>query len=188
MKRVAILGAGITGLSVAWYLKKKYRNALEIAIYEKSGRAGGWIESFTKEGFRFEGGPRGFRPKGQGEATLELISELGLTKELVPSNRKAQVRYIAHKGKLRVFSPFYLLQQGVVRSLWCDLKTPASSLEDESIAQFAQRRFKRGIAEGVIDPLVHGIFAGDPKQLSIRSCFPKIWQAEQRYGSVLKGF
>ena len=78
IKNIVVLGAGISGLSLAWKLKQKFPEDCKITILEKSHRPGGWIRSIEQDGFLFEQGPRSCRPKGAGLATLKLIEELGL--------------------------------------------------------------------------------------------------------------
>jgi len=188
MKKVVVLGAGISGLATAWFLKKKYKNSLDLTLIEKSARAGGWIRTIHTQGFLFEEGPRGFRPTGKGKTTLALVKELGLEEELVSSNNQACKRYIWLNGKLSSFSLGFLIRQGILRAALRDLLTPASTAEDETIADFTSRRFNRRIAEHLMDPLTKGIFGGDFRQLSIRNCFPLLWHFEKHQRSVIRGY
>lgn len=188
MKKVAILGAGISGLAAAWFLKKRLGNDVEITLYEKSARIGGWISTKQIQGFVFEEGPRGFRPSGRGKVTLELVQELGLKKELISANPESRKRYISLGGKLRPFSFAFLLKQGFLGGILRDSFTPASSEEDETIADFTCRRFNNRLAETVMDPLAQGVFGGDCRKLSIRSCLPFLWELEREKRSVLWGF
>ncbi len=187
MKKIVILGAGISGLSVAWFLKKKYKDSIDLSILEKSGRAGGPIRTVQEGEFLFEAGPRGFRPSGKGSANLELVQELGIENALVPSNPEAKIRYIWLEGQLRTFSPGFLLRQGLLGAICRDLVTSRGNLEDETVAEFVRRRFGEKIAAHVMDPLCKGIFGGDSQELSMRSCFPSIWELEKQKRSVLLG-
>jgi protoporphyrinogen/coproporphyrinogen III oxidase len=184
--KVAILGAGISGLAAAWFLKRRYKKGISITLFEKSERPGGWIRTHREGDFLFELGPSGFR--GKGEATLELVHELGLTKELVVASKTMQKRYIALKGKLTLFSLPFLLRQNLIGAVLRDLFTTLHDAEDESIAAFTSRRFNRNLAERLMDPLVKGIFGGDAHTLSVRHCFPLLWKWEQEYGSVTRGW
>ncbi len=188
MKKVAILGAGLTGLSVAWFLKKKFAECIQITVYEKSERVGGYISTRTIGDFLFEEGPRGFRPSGKGAHTLELIKDLKLEKELVSANEAASKRYIYLQGKLQCVNFSFLLKNGFIRALLKDLTTPCLEAEDETVDAFTKRRFNSRLADHLIDPLMKGICGGDSKHLSVRSCLPFLWEAEQKSGSVLKGF
>ncbi len=179
--KVLILGGGITGLSAAWALQKQHPTAA-ITLLEKADRLGGWIRTSTDGGFFFEKGPRTFQ-KHRSPHLLALIEELGL--ETIRSNPAAQKRYILHKGKLRTptsFLPLFLPY--LIREFFI----APSKREDESIYDFAARRFSPKIAETLFDPLTLGIYAGDIRKLSIRACFPALRRWEQEQGSVVKGF
>lgn len=176
--KVLILGGGITGLSAAWFLKKKN---VKVTLLEKTNRLGGWICSSNEGGFFFEKGPRTFQA-GRSPHLLALIQELQL--ETIPSNPLAAKRFILHKGKLRTPGSFLpMLLPAVLRELF----VAKGQKEDESIYDFAARRFSPKIAETFFDPLVLGIYAGDIRKLSIRSCFPALYHWEQEKGSVIKG-
>lgn len=181
MKKVLIIGGGITGLSAAWFIKKKNPHA-QITLFEKENRLGGWIRSSTERGFFFEKGPRTFR-KGSSPHLLALIQELKL--ETIASNPFASKRFILHRGKLRTPQSFL---PSLAFSLLREFFVPRGEKEDESIYEFAARRFSPKIAEALFDPLTLGIYAGDIRKLSIRSCFPTLYQWEQEKGSILKGF
>ncbi len=182
MKKIVIIGAGISGLAAGWYHKQQGHT---VTILEKSSRAGGWIRSSCDQGFLFEQGPRGFRPSGKGKRTLALVKELGLESELVAADKNARKRFIVLKKRLHPFSLGFLLRQGMASALLRDLLTSASNREDETIADFCTRRFNAKIAQRIVDPLVKGIFGGDAEQLSMRSCFPTVWEAEKK-GSVIR--
>lgn len=193
VKRVTILGAGISGLTLAWYLQKLHGDQISLTLLEKSNRVGGWIQTFQKSDFLFELGPRSCRPHGTGVQTLELIAGLGLQDQILYPDPSAHVRYLYSQGKLQeipsnpfkwLFSP---LRKGVLQALWNDWRNKQSSNRDESIYDFAARRFGPEIANQFFDPMVSGIYAGDIHQLSMQSCFPKIIQWEHEHGGVLRG-
>ncbi|NGX60543.1 MAG: Protoporphyrinogen oxidase [Chlamydiae bacterium] len=187
MKKIVILGGGISGLSAAWFAKKKWGREASITLLEGRPRVGGWIETCQKEEFLFEKGPRGFRPKGNGKQTLALVESLGLQSEIVSCNENEKKRYISRKGKLVPFSPLFLLKQGILSAGLRDLFASRATSSDESIASFFTRRFNQKITSQIIDPLVKGVFGGNAEELSIRSCFPTLWEYEKRHGSVVKG-
>ncbi len=179
--KVLILGGGITGLSTAWHLKKKNPQA-KITLLEKENRLGGWIQTSHEGGFLFEKGPRTFQ-KGRSPHLLRLIEELKL--EVIPSDPSARRRFILHHGKLRTpesFLPMFAF------TFLRELFVSKSNQEDESIYEFASRRFSSKVAELFFDPLTLGIYAGDIRKLSIRACFPALYQWEQQKGSVIRGF
>jgi oxygen-dependent protoporphyrinogen oxidase len=187
MKKIVILGAGISGLATGWFLKQKWGNQIDLTILEKSVRAGGWIRTLESGAFLFEAGPRGFSPKGKGEATLELVKGLQLQDKLVPARKGSNNRYIYLNGRLQAFGLGFLLKQGLISAAMHDLWASKTSQEDESIANFVSRRFNSRLAETVMDPLTKGIFGGNMHNLSMRSCFPVLWKLEQEHQSVIRG-
>lgn len=192
VKRVAILGAGITGLTLAWYLRQRHGSEIELTLIEKSNRAGGWIQTIKKDDFFFELGPRSCRPYGNGVHTLTLLNELGLDEEVIYPNASAHVRYLYTDKQLLpiptnpmkwILSP---LNKGLVHALWNDLWTKPQP-GDETIYDFVSRRLSPELAERFIDPLVSGIYGGNIKELSVQSCFPKLKEWEETGGGILKG-
>ena len=190
-KRVIILGAGISGLSTAWYLSRTGL-PLEITILEKSSRAGGWMHTDHTTGFHFEKGPRTFKVD-KSPSTMRLVAELGLQKELIWSEAKPHHRYLWHEGELHRFPTnpisflFSPITKGLVRALLTEWKKP-TKLGDETVWEFVLRRFNYDVARLFFDPLVVGIFGGDVRKISVRACFPKLKSWEEKYGSVTKGF
>jgi oxygen-dependent protoporphyrinogen oxidase len=187
MRQIAILGGGISSLAAAWYLQK--RKDLSVTILEKENRLGGLIRSRKKNGYFFEAGPRAFRASDSQEA-LDLIQELGLHSELITGH--AQSRFLYHQGKLepipKKLAEFLLspLMKGCFSALFRDLFAARAS-GDESVYDFFKRRFSAHTADQWIDPLIKGIYAGDPKKLSVQACFPKLWELEAAYRCLLWG-
>jgi oxygen-dependent protoporphyrinogen oxidase len=178
--KIVILGGGISGLSAAWYLRKKHPDA-KITLIEKQGRLGGCIQSTRTEGFFFEKGPRTFMAS-RSQFLLDLIEEVGLKNDLIFS--QSAKRYLWHQGKLRGVSSFLpMLLPALVREPFIAKKVS----EDESIYDFASRRFGPKIAETLFDPMALGVFAGNIRDLSLRSCFPVLHEWEQKKGSVVWG-
>ncbi len=176
--KVLILGGGITGLSAAWFLSHQHPNA-QITLLEKTNRLGGWIRTCHEGGFLFEQGPRTF-PLSRSPHLLALIRDLGL-----PILSSApQKRYLFHRGKLRALGTFI---PRLIPYLIRELFISPSNAPDESIYDFAARRFSPSIAETLFDPLTLGIYAGDIRKLSLRSCFPILYQWEREKGSLLRG-
>jgi protoporphyrinogen/coproporphyrinogen III oxidase len=188
-----IIGAGISGLALGWFLKKQLRDDIDLTILESANRPGGWIRSQVKNGFLFEHGPRSFRPGGTGLDTLQLIEELGLQGDHLPASPAAKKRYIYADGKLHslptgvssfVSSPFFTQ---ILKAIWRDWRAPKGMYDDESIYSFAERRFGASIAETFFDPLVSGIYAGDIRELSLKSCFPLLHQLEAQHRCIWRG-
>lgn len=157
-------------------------------MLESEPRPGGKIGSERIRGFLCEQGPGGFldnKPK-----TLELCSALGLTP--LRSNENAKQRYLFSKGKLNLLpdSPPAFLKSDIV-SWRAKLRMAAEPFmprgpDEETVAQFITRRLGKEALEQLIDPMVSGVYAGDPHTMSIRSAFPRIKDLEQQYGSLIK--
>jgi oxygen-dependent protoporphyrinogen oxidase len=180
-KKVLVLGAGISGLASAWYLKKLMGDQVEITILEKSDRVGGWIKTVEQDGFLFELGPRSLRGQGNGLCSLSLAKDLGL--EAIVADSTSANRYTLRNGKLR------RLGLADPRLLFALLLEPFRRRGggEETVDGFFRRRFGSYVAENLVDPFVTGIFAGDSKRLSLRACFPQLHQWEADHGSVLRG-
>jgi oxygen-dependent protoporphyrinogen oxidase len=195
-ERIIVLGAGITGLSAAWYLEKAgYK---DITIIEASGRAGGKVQTLYEDGFIIEQGADSFitlKP-----FAMDLVEELGLSNELiapltssffilkdnklqkvpeglrmmVPVNKDAfmATAMFSEAGKQRVFEEVNI--------------PPLLSDEDESFASFITRRFGKEMLDNYAQPLFGGIYATPAEQLSMKACFPQWLAMEQKYGSITK--
>ncbi len=179
--RILILGGGISGLSAARLLSQLYPYS-EITLLEKTNRLGGWIESVKSDPFLFEKGPRTFSA-ARSPSLLQLISEVGLEDELLFSSANAKKRYLWHRGKLK--SAGALFFPHAWRLLLEPLKPKGR--EDETIHSFATRRFGKKIADLFFDPMTLGVYAGDCRALSVKACFPRFVEMEQRYGSLVLG-
>jgi protoporphyrinogen/coproporphyrinogen III oxidase len=183
-----VIGAGISGLTCAYVLKKSGQNVL---LLEASARSGGMIQSVTENGYLFELGPQSF---SGAEAIFKLCDELGISGELVEAPRGAP-RYILIDGKLVPvpFSPGAFLSSPLLSwrtkfSLLCEVFRTAKSPEtDESVAAFVRAKFTPELLERVVSPFVSGIYAGDPESLSLCAAFPQIYEADQLSGSVIRG-
>ncbi len=187
--KIVIIGAGISGLSLAYFLLEK-DPSIDLTVIESEKKAGGKIWTDKADGFICEGGVNGFldnRPK-----TLELSGKLGLSP--LRSNDNARKRFIFSDGKLKMlpesplsfFKSDLLSLYGRLRIVW-ELFVPKGSNKDETLADFARRRLGKEAYEKLIDPMASGIFAGDPEKMSLKSCFPKVYNLEQNYGGLIKG-
>lgn len=179
MKKIIIIGAGISGLSLAYFLRKKN---YDITVIDKANRVGGWIRTFQDDEVLFEQGPRGFRPQGKGKITLQVAQELGLP--LIDAHKDASYRYIAHHEQMKRVSLWHLVQYGGIGAALTESLQKKCFLSDESIASFFQRRLSKKYVDNLIYPLCQGIFAQDPAELSMKACFPSLWAAEQQFGSL----
>ncbi len=185
--KIAVLGAGIAGLTTAFHLQKKGH---DVVVYEARDRVGGNIFTERHEGCTVEWGPNGFLDNEP--AVLGLVQELGLQDELVRSNPDAATRYIWRAGKLRALptSPRSfvfgdLLPLGARLRVLAEPRFAKRELTgaDPSVHEFFAHRFGPAAADVLADAFVTGIWAGDPKRLSFRAAFPKMARLK---GSLLK--
>ncbi len=185
---VVILGAGISGLTVGFFLKKAGFTPL---ILEADGDVGGTIRSCFIDGFLVESGPNSAL-----ETTPlfgQLFDETGIREDVVYAASAGARRYVLRGGRLH---PLPLDPLAFVRSrLWSirgKLRVLAEPFQppgrgEESVAQFVRRRLGQEFLDYAINPFVAGVYAGDPEQLSIRFAFPKVFALEQKYGGLIIG-
>jgi oxygen-dependent protoporphyrinogen oxidase len=187
---VAIIGAGISGLALAYRLKQRGGNAV---LLEARERPGGNIRTFRDDGYTWEAGPNGFLDSKPG--TLKLCHDLGLKDSLIAASEASRKnRYLCLNGKLVKLpgSPLGLLTTKAMTwrgklSLLCEPLRRGNAAEEESVHDFAVRRFGLQAAETIIDALVTGIHGGDPKLLSLPAAFPRLHQWERDAGGVYRG-
>lgn len=187
-----ILGAGISGLSLAWFLRQRFGDEISISILEKKAQPGGWIRSNRCQGFLFESGPRSCRSKGNGLVTLQLIESLGLQEEVIAASSAAQKRYLYIDQCLQQVPAglFSFLKSpltwGLIPALYKEWRSNQNYFEDESIYNFISRGLNNDIAEKFFDPITLGIYAGDIRQLSMQACFPDFYNQVHKHGSILR--
>ncbi len=190
MKPIAIIGAGITGLTAAFYLKRKN---IPVAVFEAAGRAGGVIRSIRENGFLAEFGPNTILETSP--IIPQLVADLNLEPRRLYTHPQAKNRYLvrARKPVAMPSSPLAFLttklfstgaKLSVLREPFVPPRREAS---DESVAAFVERRLNREFLDRAVDALVAGIYAGNPEQLSIRHALPRLYQLEQDYGSLIRG-
>lgn len=189
-KSIAVLGAGITGLTAAYRLSQRGHR---VRLFEAAGQVGGAIQTEHAEGWLSERGPNTVLT---GEPALSaLIGELELSSELVSANPDARNRYIVRRG-LAMAAP--LSPPGFIRSPLFSvgaklhllselLRRRRNRVADVSLEEFARGHFGQEIVDYAINPFVTGIYAGDPKKLSAQHAFPKLWRIEHEHGSLLRG-
>jgi len=190
MKPVAIIGAGITGLTTAFYLKRK---GVPVLVYEAGKRAGGVIQSLRQDGFLAEYGPNTILETSP--IIAQLIRDAGLQSRRMNSDPQAEARYVV-RGRRPVAMPSS--QLGIFTSELLSAKAKFALMREpfvparrdgveESIAEFVTRRLNREFLERMVDALVAGIYAGDPDKLSMPHAFPRLKALEDKYGSLIKG-
>ena len=193
MKRVVVIGGGISGLSLAYRLEERLPDA-EVLVLEQSSRPGGTIETVRRDGFTVEGGPNGFPDNNP--STLDLARSVGLGDRLQAASESASKnRFLLLDERLRMLpssmttflvSPL-LSWRAKLRILTERYRRPPIPPGDESIDAFARRRLGGEIADTFVDAFVTGILAGDPKLLSVRAAFPRLANWERDHGSIFGG-
>jgi oxygen-dependent protoporphyrinogen oxidase len=189
MAAVAVVGAGVAGLTAAYRLK---RRGIRVVVYESSDRAGGIILTDRREGYLAELGPNSMTAGGG--VLADVLSQLGLDPSRIEAQREARKRYIVRKSKLVALptSPSQLLttrllSNGAKLAIFGEpLVEPGDSPMEESVATFVRRRFNQEVLDYVANPFVAGIFAGDPEHLSARHALPRLHDLEHTHGSVVK--
>lgn len=200
-----IIGAGLSGLIAAYRLKRLGRNVL---LIESGDRVGGVMRTLDADGFLLEQGPNSLRGTHE---FLDLVEELGLLDELVTADPRApayvfaagqlhavpmsllallKTKLISNAAKLRLMrEPFVVpAAAGNVRRRGISVAAEtASVVSEESIASFVRRRLGAEILENLVAPFLSGVYAGDPEQLSVQACFPKLAEFESEAGSIARG-
>ncbi len=188
MKKVIVVGGGVSGISVAYLIKK--HTDYSVSLIEKD-RIGGKALSIKTNGYLIETGPNGFLSNKK--EIKRLIEESHFKDEVIQSNDYADRKFIFSSGKLweiqsnpakLLFSSF-LSTKAKLKILKEPFVKPNSN--DETVESFVKRRLGKEFLNKVIGPMVCGVFAGNPKVMSMESNFPRIKEIEMAYGSLIKG-
>lgn len=189
---IGIIGAGISGLTLAYELQKR---GIAYHLWEAADQPGGYIQSRrdgTNGQYLRELGPNSLLGDA---ALLQWIDELGLTPDLTFSKDVSKARFIFRDGQYRklpsgppslLFGSFFSWK--TKRAIFRERNNKTISPSGETLAQFFRRRFSNELVEYALSPFVAGIYAGDPEQLLVSETFPILLQYEKEYGSVLRGF
>jgi protoporphyrinogen/coproporphyrinogen III oxidase len=186
---ILIVGAGLSGLSVAHFLRTSAPE-LDILILEQDSRPGGAVRSFREQGYLAEWGPHGFLDNNS--ASRALLSETGLDRIAQKAPLGSFVRYVCHEGRLvqlpqkppALLSTPLLSPLGKLRLLGDLFKKPRP--EEQSVGEWAAYRFGPEVLP-LVDAAITGTFAGDYERLSIDAVMPGVRALEKEAGSVLKG-
>ena len=190
MKSVGIIGGGITGLTAAFHLQKA---GIPFTLYEGSDRVGGPIQSIREGKYLAECGPNTILETSP--AISEMVRDLGLENRRMYSDPAAHNRYIARKGRpvalptspLKFLSTPLFSAKAKFRLTLEPFIKPSDPEIEESVGEFVVRRLGTEFLDYAINPLVGGVYAGDPALLSVKHAFPKLQALEQRYGSLIRG-
>lgn len=189
-KSVAIIGAGITGLTAAFRL---HQRGLRVKVFERAPHAGGAIRTIREDGWLVEAGPNSVQ---YGAPHLkQLIADLGLDGDMQPANPAAKKRFIVRNGWFMPVpagpgqffrTPLFGFRTKL--SLFTELfSRPRVRNTDVSLAELVRSHYTQELVDYAVNPLIAGIYAGDPEKLSVKCAFPMLWEAERTKGSLPRG-
>lgn len=194
MKRVAVIGGGITGLTTALDVIEKAEAAgqeIEVTVLEAGEEPGGNIRTERIDGYTIENGPNGFLDNAP--KTLELVRRIGIQDALQPADETAGKRFIYRNGALREVptGPISFLKSPLLSitgrlRLFGEPFARSKPEGDETIYHFAARRIGPEAASVLVDAMVSGVFAGNVHELSLQSSFPKMAKMEAEHGGLVK--
>ncbi|HEV2885058.1 MAG TPA: protoporphyrinogen oxidase [Pyrinomonadaceae bacterium] len=205
MKRIVIVGGGISGLAAAnrvVEVARDRRETVAVTVMEGSSRLGGSIQSETRDAFLIERGADSFL--SEKPEAVSLAQRLGLEDNLIQTNKEHRRTFIVRNGRLTpVPAGFHLLAPSL---LWpfinsgilsfagkarmaLDLLLPRkdSTSADVSLAEFTRRRLGQEVLERIAQPMIGGIYLADPEKLSLRATMPRFLEFEHQHGSVIRG-
>lgn len=203
MRRVAIIGGGITGLTAAYALEQHNRNSsepIEYLLIERAKQLGGKVRTENIDGFRVEAGPDCF--VAEKPAVKQLASQLGIQDRILKPNDSSRRSYIYSRGKIHELpeglllllptkiTPFLLSPliswTGKAR-MACDAVIPKrKDAGDETLASFVRRRLGKEMLDKIAAPLVGGIHSNNPETMSLQASFPRLLEMEREYGSMVR--
>ncbi|MDQ8192847.1 protoporphyrinogen oxidase [Coraliomargarita sp. SDUM461004] len=191
MKKTAIIGSGITALTRAWQLTQRGHSCV---VLESSPRIGGAIQSHRSGAYLAEAGPNSIQVNSAAVDRF-LRSVPNLENRIITASARAKKRFILRNGRPQavpmgplsaITSPLWSLS-GKLRVLKEPFVRPMAPDVEESAADFVRRRLGEELYQYAINPLIGGIYAGDPEQLSLRYAFPKLYALEQNHGGMIRG-
>ncbi len=200
MKRIAIIGGGISGLSAAYAIETKRQSGtpVEYVLFESSPRLGGVLVTDRVDGCLVEAGPDSFLTEKPWAA--ELCGKIGLGDQLIGSNDSERKTYIVARGKL-VEMPdglMFMVPTKIMPTVFSSLFSwrtkmrmaaewfhpPHKASEDETVAQMVERHYGSEMVDLLADPLLSGVYGGEASQLSVRAVLPRFADMESKHGSL----
>ncbi len=188
IKDTLIIGAGLSGLTVAWKLKQIPGHS--ILLLDQSDRAGGAISSHSEQDYLAEGGPHGFLDNCPESQTL--LSETGLDQECLKAPLSKFVRYVCMDGKLRLIpqSPPKILAAPLISPL-AKLRVAADFFKkplqgEPTVSEWVEHRFGKALLP-YVDAVFTGTYAGDLERLVIDGVMPGVRKIEKEHGSIIYG-
>jgi oxygen-dependent protoporphyrinogen oxidase len=200
MKRIAIIGGGISGLSAAFALEKHRRAgaSLEYTLFESSPRLGGVLVTERVDGCLVEAGPDSFLTEKPWAS--DFCREVELGDQLIGSNDADRKTYILVKGKLVVIPDglMFMVPTKITPTVLSSLFSakakirmarewfhpPRKAEADETVASFVERHYGPEMVDRLADPLLSGVYGGEASQLSVRAVLPRFAEMEAKYGSL----
>jgi oxygen-dependent protoporphyrinogen oxidase len=188
MHQDLILGAGISGLTLAFELAERGR---DVVVLDAAPRAGGKIATKLLDGMLIEQGPQSLQATPE---VLSLLGRLGLRDDIVAAHPQTSSRFVLHEGQLielphslpDLFRSPLLTTREALRAL-AEPFVPRRVVPGETVHAFISRRLGTAIADVLIDPFVAGVFGGDPRQLEVASAFADLAGFEREHGSIVRG-
>src|ERR1022692_3705868 len=198
MKRIAIIGGGISGLSAAYTLEEKRQSGtpVQYVLYESSPRLGGVLVTDHVDGCILEAGPDSFLTEKPWAA--DLCRKIGLGDQLIGSNDADRKTYILVKGRLvaihdglmfmgptkitpTVLSPLFSARAKMrMAREW--FHPPRKADADETVASFVERHYGSEMVDRLADPLLSGVYGGEAANLSVRAVLPRFAEMERTHG------
>jgi len=200
MKRIAIIGGGISGLSAAYTIDEKRRagTPVEYVLFESSPRLGGVLVTDHVDGCLVEAGPDSFLTEKPWAA--ELCGKIGLAGQLIGSNDSERKTYIVARGQLVVMPDglMFMVPTKIMPTVLSPLFSwgtkirmaaewfhpPRRASEDETVADMVKRHYGPEMVELLADPLLSGVYGGEATGLSVRAVLPRFADMESKHGSL----